>query len=583
MAGRIPQVFIDDLMARVDIVEVIDGRVPLKKAGKDLQACCPFHTEKTPSFTVSPTKQFYHCFGCGAHGTALGFLMEFEHMDFVEAVEDLARQVGLTVPRQSDQGPGGQKATMDPLYRILDQAAAYYCQQLREHPAAKQAVDYLKARGLSGEIAKTYNIGYAPPGWNNLVQTLGGDTEQIRLLEQAGLLLRKDGGNFYDRFRDRIQFPIRDRRGRVIGFGGRVLAADTPKYMNSPETPLFHKGRELYGLYEARKSTARLQRLVVVEGYMDTVALAQFGITYVVATLGTATTPEHLGQLFRIVPEVVFCFDGDEAGRKAAWRALENALGVLRDGREARFLFLPEGEDPDSLVRKEGKSGFETRITGAIPFSDFFYQALSGQVDLSSMEGRARLVELAKPLLSKLSPGVFRQLMLARLAELAGTGVDQLGEFQAKPQKVFRVRAPAPDPTLNPVRRAINLVLHYPKLAKKVPDLERLADIDIPGVSLLIELITFARQRPEATLGLILEHWRDSADAPHLEKLARLPVVTPASGREQEFLHTLELLAIKHQEHRLALLDQKLQGEGLTKIEQNEWKQLLTVRHRPSL
>jgi len=567
----------------VDIVEVIDGRVPLKKAGKDLQACCPFHTEKTPSFTVSPTKQFYHCFGCGAHGTALGFLMEFEHMDFVEAVEALARQVGLTVPRQSDQGQGNQKAIMDPLYRILDQAAAYYCQQLREHPAAKQAVDYLKARGLSGEIAKTYSIGYAPPGWNNLEQALGGDSDQTKLLEQAGLLLPKDDGGFYDRFRDRIQFPIRDRRGRVIGFGGRVLGADTPKYLNSPETPLFHKGRELYGLYEARKSTARLQRLVVVEGYMDAVALAQFGITYAVATLGTATTPEHLGQLFRMVPEVVFCFDGDEAGRKAAWRALENALGVLRDGREARFLFLPEGEDPDSLVRKEGKSGFETRITGAVPFSDFFYQALSGQVDLSSMEGRARLVELAKPLLSKLSPGVFRQLMLGRLAELAGTGVDQLGEFKTKAQKVFRVRAPVLDPTLNPVRRAINLVLHYPKLAKKVPDLERLTAIDIPGVSLLIELITFAQQRPEATLGLILEHWRDNADAPHLEKLARLPVATPASGREQEFLHTLELLAIKHQEHRLALLDQKLQGEGLTKTEQNEWKQLLTVRHRPSL
>ncbi len=570
-------------MARVDIVEVIDGRLPLKKAGKDLQACCPFHTEKTPSFTVSPTKQFYHCFGCGAHGTALGFLMEFEHMDFVEAVEDLARQAGLTVPRQSDQGHGGGKATMDPLYRILDQAAAYYCQQLREHPAAKQAVDYLKARGLSGEIAKTYSIGYAPPGWNNLVETLGGDTDQIRLLEQAGLLLPKDDGGFYDRFRDRIQFPIRDRRGRVVGFGGRVLGADTPKYLNSPETPVFHKGRELYGLYEARKSTGRLQRLLVVEGYMDIVALAQFGITYAVATLGTATTREHLGQLFRIVPEVVFCFDGDEAGRKAAWRALENALGVLRDGREAHFLFLPEGEDPDSLVRKEGKSGFEARVTGAVPFSDFFYQALSGQVDLSSMEGRARLVELAKPLLSKLSPGVFRRLMLERLAELAGTGVDQLGEFKAKPKKVFRVRAPTPDPTLNPVRRAINMVLHYPGLAQKVPDLEKLAAIDIPGILLLVELITFARQRPEATLGVILEHWRGSTDAPHLEKLARLPVAAPASGRAQEFLHTLELLAIKHQEHRLALLDEKLQGGGLTKIEQNEWKQLLTVRHRPSL
>jgi len=583
MAGRIPQSFIDDVMARVDIVELIDARVPLKKAGRDLQACCPFHTEKTPSFTVSPAKQFYHCFGCGAHGTALGFLMEFEHMDFVEAVEELARQAGLTVPRDSEPGHGSERPNIDPLYHVLDQAANYYCRQLREHPAAKNAVEYLKSRGLSGEIANTYGIGYAPPGWDNLLQFLGGDENQISQLEGAGLVLRKEGGGMYDRFRDRIQFPIRDRRGRVIGFGGRVLGDDTPKYLNSPETQVFHKGRELYGLYEARKKTGRLERLMVVEGYMDVVALAQFDISYTVATLGTATTQEHLAQLFRIVPEVVFCFDGDEAGRKAAWRALENALGVLRDGREARFLFLPEGEDPDSLVRKEGKSGFEDRVRKSVPFSDFFFQTLSAKVDTSAMEGRARLAELARPLLSNLNPGIFQRLMIERLAELTGAGVDQLGNFKLRDQKVTRVPSPTPDPTLNPVRKAINLVLHYPELAQKVKNLDHLAAIDIPGVPLLVKLIEFARQRPETTLGSILEHWRDSEDAPHLEKLAQTPLATLKSGIEQEFLHTLELLSIKHQERRLAVLDAKLQGKGLTKSEQNEWKQLLTVRHRPSI
>ncbi|MGI9332153.1 MAG: DNA primase, partial [Gammaproteobacteria bacterium] len=321
--GRIPQAFIDDLIGRIDIVEVIDQRVPLKKAGRELKACCPFHEEKTPSFTVSPAKQFYHCFGCGAHGTALGFLMDYARLDFVEAVEELARRAGVEVPRE---GASSQTETQTaPLYDILERANAFYRRQLREHAQAPRAVDYLKRRGVSGEIARDFAVGFAPPGWDNALRALGKDEQTLEALQLAGLVTAREGGGDYDRLRDRIVFPIRDRRGRTVGFGGRVLGDDTPKYLNSPETPVFHKGRELYGLYEARRQRGALERLLVVEGYMDVVALAQSGIRNAVATLGTAATPEQIEQMFKAAADVVFCFDGDAAGRRAAWRALENA------------------------------------------------------------------------------------------------------------------------------------------------------------------------------------------------------------------------------------------------------------------
>ena len=419
MAGRIPQQFIDDLMQRVDIVEVIDSRVPLKKAGREYTACCPFHNEKTPSFTVSPNKQFFHCFGCGAHGTALGFLMDYEHLEFVEAVEELARGVGLEVPREAGHADDDQRSQNALLYDLHMEAAHHFQKMLRDHPRAQSAIDYLKNRGLSGEIARDFGLGYAPPGWDNLLTALGRDSERRRALATGGLAIQKDNGDLYDRFRHRIMFPIHDRRGRIIGFGGRVLGDDTPKYLNSPETPIFHKGRELYGLFEARKQVRQLDRLLVVEGYMDVVALAQFGVRNAVATLGTATTGEHLEQLFRVVPEVVFCFDGDRAGLAAAWRALENALPVLREGREARFLFLPEGDDPDSFIRREGADTFGERAANAIPFSDFLFEHLAGSVDMESIDGRARLVEQAKPLLTRLQPGVFRRMMVHQLERLA--------------------------------------------------------------------------------------------------------------------------------------------------------------------
>ncbi|NIP82922.1 MAG: DNA primase, partial [Gemmatimonadetes bacterium] len=352
MAGRIPRQFIDDLLSRVDIVDVVDEYVPLKKGGKDHKACCPFHNEKTPSFTVSADKQFYHCFGCGAHGTAIGFLMEYAHMDFVEAVEDLAARAGLEVPREA--GSGQREESLQPIYDILARASAWYQKQLRQHPEAGSAKDYLKGRGLSGEIAAQFQLGFAPTGWDNLLGAIGATDAERALMARAGLLVDKGGGGFYDRFRGRVIFPILDRRGRTIGFGGRVLGDDTPKYLNSPESAIFHKGRELYGLYQARKAAGKPERLIVVEGYMDVVALAQHGIRNAVATLGTAATEAHLEQLFRVSQDVVFCFDGDEAGRRAAWRALETALPAMHDGRQAFFMFLPEGQDPDSLVRERG-------------------------------------------------------------------------------------------------------------------------------------------------------------------------------------------------------------------------------------
>jgi DNA primase len=416
MGGRIPRQFIDDLIGRVDIVQVIDERVPLRKAGRDYVACCPFHGEKTPSFTVSPDKQFYHCFGCGAHGTAIGFLMEYGHMEFPDAVRELAARAGLQVP---SEGGDAAQPDLSPLYSVLEEAAGFFRRQLRTHPAASRAVQYLKSRGLSGQTAAEFGLGYAPPGWEELTVALGAG--RAELLAQAGLVLagRSEGGKPYDRFRDRVMFPILDRQGRTVGFGGRTIGDGTPKYLNSPETPVFHKGREVYGLHRARRLERQPARLVVVEGYMDVLALAEFGVPGAVATLGTAATAEQLSQMFRLTPHLLFCFDGDDAGRRAAWRALETVLPLLGEGRQASFAFLPEKEDPDSLVRREGASAFEERLRSATGLPELLFARIAGQVDLGTLDGRARLVDLARPLLARLPAGALRQLMHQRLAELA--------------------------------------------------------------------------------------------------------------------------------------------------------------------
>ncbi|MGI9248816.1 MAG: DNA primase, partial [Woeseiaceae bacterium] len=414
MSGLIPQDFIDDLIARADIVEVVGRRVQLKKAGREFKACCPFHDEKTPSFTVSPGKGFYHCFGCGAHGTAIGFLMEFDHMSFVEAIESLAGSMGVEVPRNESDKPARR---YDELFSLMATVAKHWQSAIKDAPAA---VDYLKKRGIDGVTAKRFGIGYAPDGWSNVLDKFGKSAEATERLLATGLIIRKDNGQHYDRFRDRIMFPIRDARGRTIGFGGRTLGDGEPKYLNSPETVLFHKGRELYGLFEARQALRNIEQLVVVEGYMDVVALARHGVDFAVATLGTATTSEHLNHLFRLTENVCFSFDGDRAGRAAAWRALENALPQIREGRQVRFVFLPEGHDPDSYVNEHGADAFVKALDNGVALSEFLIEELSSQVDMQTVDGRARLAELARPLVNKIPAGVYRELLIESLADAVG-------------------------------------------------------------------------------------------------------------------------------------------------------------------
>ncbi|MFK0572955.1 DNA primase [Endozoicomonas sp.] len=421
MAGRIPQYFIDDLLTRIDIIDVIDHRVKLKKTGRNYSACCPFHKEKTPSFTVSPDKQFYYCFGCGASGNALGFVMDHDHLDFPEAIDTLAGQLGLEVPRdessQKQRGPDHSE-----LYNLMDRSVDFYSRQLKQHEQSPRASHYLKNRGLDQQTCQHFAIGFAPPGWDNLKKELATSPEKEQQLITTGMLVKNEDRNtIYDRFRDRIIFPIRDSRGRYIAFGGRVLGDEKPKYLNSPESPIFHKGKELYGLWEARQANRKLSRILVVEGYMDVVALTQQGITNAVATLGTATTPEHLQRLFKVVPEVVFCFDGDDAGRRAAWRALESTLPNMQDGRQARFLFLPQGEDPDTMVRKEGAERFVERIRNeALSLDKLLFRELEADLDLTTMDGRARLAKLAQPYIGKLPESLFRQLLLKMLSDHTG-------------------------------------------------------------------------------------------------------------------------------------------------------------------
>ncbi|GMR03909.1 MAG: DNA primase [Gammaproteobacteria bacterium] len=586
MAGLIPKQFIEDLLLRVDIVDVIDARVPLKKAGKDYKARCPFHEEKTPSFTVSTTKQFYHCFGCGAHGTAISFLMEFEHMSFPEAVEELAARVGLPVPRQGGDAPDKGSGGAD-LLAMLQQAARYYQSQLREHPQAPQAVDYLKGRGISGETAGAFGLGYAPPGWDNLLRTLGKDNASRDALLRAGLAVKKEGGGLYDRFRDRVMFPIHDYRGRIVGFGGRVIGDGEPKYMNSPETPLFHKGRELYGLFRAREAIKRERRVLMVEGYMDVTALAQFGIDYAVATLGTATTREHLERVFRFAPEIIFCFDGDRAGREAAWRALENALPVLHEGRQISLLFLPEGEDPDSLVRGEGREAFAARVKQATPLPDYMFQSLVRQVDINRLDGRARLGELARPLLSKIPTGVFQQMMLDRLAELCRLDPGKLSKLllsgSEMPGSGRHILSSAAGPkTPSMMRLAIALVVQHPELAADAPDQHFFGDLDLPGAPLLQAVLGLLKTRPGMNTAAIIEHFRDTEHQPHVAKLAAWQHPALQQDVAAEFQGVLDWLRKTAAKARTDRLLDKQRAQGLDSTEKAELARLLSEKQEKS-
>jgi DNA primase len=580
MAGLIPQDFIDDLIARADIVEIIGRRVQLKKAGREFKACCPFHDEKTPSFTVSPSKGFYHCFGCGAHGTALGFLMEYDHMEFVEAVESLAGMMGIDVPHEESQQPARR---YDELFELMQKVEKHYQGELRRH---QPAADYLQARAIDGATAKRFGIGYAPAGWSHLLDKFGTSNEAIERLLAVGLIIRKDNGKHYDRFRERIMFPIRDSRGRCIGFGGRVMGQEEPKYLNSPETVLFHKGRELYGLYEARQAIRHIERLVVVEGYMDVVALARHGIDFAAATLGTATTDEHLNRLFRLSDEVHFCFDGDRAGRAAAWRALETALPQVREGRQIRFVFLPDGQDPDSYVQTDGADGFEKAMDQAVALSDYLVEELASQVDMKSVDGRARLAELAKPLISKIPPGVYKELLIERLAESVGLAAPKLAAILAKDQSTLTPRASregrsdlrhqskpsAGKPSI--VRRAISLLLNNPDAADKL-DVEQLAGVSRPGTELLRDLIETVQAEPTMTTARLLERWRSHEEGRHLGKLAAVELpVSEDFDASAELEQCIAQLALAGKRDRVDFLIEKERLNSLSDAERSELRQL---------
>ena len=594
MAGRIPQHFIDELIARTDIVEVIGSRLQLKRAGREYKACCPFHDEKSPSFTVSPDKQFYHCFGCGAHGTVLGFVMEYDHLGFVEAVEDLAARAGLEVPREGGAGAAAQPD--DELYVALERAALFYRQSLSGETRARA---YLAERGLTPDIIQRFGIGYAPARWDALLDRYGTTDDERHVLLRAGLIVERqtDTGRappagYYDRFRDRIMFPIRDTRGRTIAFGGRVIDSGEPKYLNSPETELFHKGRELYGLYEARQATRSLQRLLVVEGYMDVVSLHLAGVTSAVATLGTATTPDHLSRIFRLVGEVVFCFDGDRAGRAAAWRALENAVAEIKQGRQVRFLFLPEGHDPDTLVREEGAATFEARVGGAIPLSHYLIRELSTRADAGNVDGRARLVELARPLIARIPSDVYRELLVNQLAEAVRMPAARLAELlhsseaptPVRPKLAAASLASRPVATAvtgrgNLVRQAVSLLVHFPAAAADVGDAEDLAGVDRPGVPLLVELLAQLREDPPASTGALLERWRERPEYGALARLAAGECLVPdAAAAVAEIRSSVERLQAEATLARLQALQDKARQDELTPGEKLELQALIRAR-----
>jgi DNA primase len=595
MAGRIPQPFIDEIVARSDIVEIIGARVPLKKSGREFKACCPFHSEKSPSFWVSPDKQFYHCFGCGAHGTVVGFLMQYEKLGFLDAMADLAQRAGIELPREA-QGPRDPGSA--DLHEVMARASRFYEQNLAD---SARGQEYLRVRGVDVGTAAKFSLGYAPDSWNALLNRFGAQDEERRQLSQAGLIIERDtrGGErsagFYDRFRDRLIFPIRDSRGRVLAFGGRVIDQGEPKYLNSPETPLFHKGRELYGLYEARQARADFKRLMIVEGYMDVVRLHQSGITYAVATLGTATTQEHLNKIFRITSEVVFCFDGDRAGRQAAWRALENALPLARDGRELKFLFLPEGHDPDTLVAEEGAAAFENRLKTALPLSEYLLQQLLPQVDLTNVDGRAKLKALAQPLFARMPEGVYRELLADRLAAEIRMPAAKLKEllFAAaaanrrgaadKPEPAPRQRGRMVAGRGNLLTQAITLVLHHPSAAAGVDNPELLGMLRKPGMNVLKELLEQAAAATQPTTAVLLERWRERAEYARLAELAMAePLVADAEAAAQELRMAVKKLLEEHGPgRRMDELLQKAEDLGLNTLEKAELSVLLKAKGTP--
>ncbi|WCE29321.1 DNA primase [Vibrio sp. SCSIO 43137] len=576
MAGLIPRNFIDDLLARVDIVDIVDARVKLKKAGKNYSACCPFHNEKTPSFSVSQEKQFYHCFGCGVHGNAIDFVMEFDNLDFVESIEELANGLGLDVPREQRSGevssaPRANSEEKRSLYDLMGSISQFYASQLKVS-ASTPAIDYLKQRGLSGEIVKKFGIGYVADEWDSIRKNFGQKNQAQEMLVTAGMLIENDQGNRYDRFRGRVMFPIRDRRGRVIGFGGRIIGDGTPKYLNSPETPIFHKGKELYGLYEVLQAHREPEQVLVVEGYMDVVALAQYGVDYSVASLGTSTTGDHLQMLFRQTSTVVCCYDGDRAGREAAWRALENALGYLKSGNILKFLFLPDGEDPDSYIRKHGKEAFEQQVRDAKPLSEYLFSNLTEQVQVGSNEGKAALEALADPLIRKIPDGHLQ----AQLFKMLGQRTGNFLEHKVSAKRAVKQNASAPKKIAKtPMRVVIALLMQNPEYSKFVPDLTDVREIEIPGLSLLHDVLDKCLTYPHINTGQLIEHWRDTQNEALLSRLASWEIPLEDDNQEDIFLDSLDNILAQCVEKQIENLQAKARSIGLSTEEKRELQALM--------
>ena len=568
MPGLIPQHFINDLIDRVDITEVLGKHIPLIKAGKgEFKAVCPFHDDSNPSLTISPAKGFYHCFSCGAHGTAVGFLMNFEHLGFVEAIESLASSLGIEIPYEKNQQPIKRNNN---LFDLLAKIQTHYQEMLK---IDKKAIEYLKNRGITGKIAKRFNIGYAPSGWRSVLDKFGRSSAEIKKLLTLGLIIRKDNNNHYDRFRDRIIFPIRDNRGRFIGFGGRVLTQDQPKYLNSPETPIFHKGRELYGLYECQQALRNIERLVVVEGYMDVISLAQHGIDYAVASMGTATTDDHFNRLFRLTDYIYFCFDGDQAGLNAAWRALENALPHIREGRQIKFVFLPKNDDPDTFIKKNSAAIFEKELDNGKDLSDFLIEKLAKNIDIKSIDGKARLAEQARPLINSIATGIYKELLIEKLATSINISAKKLNKLLLKStdktkqnkkrgsslstRKISRNFSKT-RPSI--VRKAITIILNFPQSSQNI-DINSITELQLPGVQLLYELIKTSKKEPKITTAGLIERWRDDKEGKHLGKLAAMELPEHEDFNAMEELKNCinQLIVLANRKRIHALIEKEKQ------------------------
>ena len=579
----IPQSFIQDLLNRVDIVDVIEGHVPLKKAGANYIACCPFHGEKTPSFTVSPTKQFYHCFGCGAHGTAVSFMMEYVGVDFIEAINDLASRVGIQVPapeKKEYDGTSGfrvggenKESSSQNMFEAMSTITKFYKDQLK---CSERGISYLKKRGLTGETAARFGIGYSPAGWQNLAEIF--PDYESPILVKIGMVKENEEKKRYDRFRDRIMFPILNLKGKVVGFGGRVITKDEPKYLNSPETPLFEKGQELYNLFAARRAIRDAKKVLVVEGYMDVVVLSQYGIEYAVATLGTATTPRHVQKLLRQTDNIVFCFDGDDAGRKAAWRALENSLAQFVDGKNVGFLFLPDGEDPDSYVQKFGKDSFEELINQALPLSVFLFQRLSEGMNLQTSEGCTKLVKNSKPLLAQITAPILSLMLIKRLAELSGINQEELESLLqikrvSSPSRRGRISRPSP---MSPCRWLIQILLHDPDYSSKL-DRDLLSEYveNSDEMAVLLLLIKFIDAHPiigeNTAIPSAITYFHNS---PHRELLEKAQSATLSWDNEIDLEAEFNGALARLQEMKCKQRMTKLQNKSLSILTSDEKKEL---------